>query len=143
MAGGSEHQFGVVPFAERRGSLTMGLLWITMVTAFPGVLIGFEWCKQGFDVKQVLTCTLLRCLLLLGYSIPAGMLGACTGQNYTMLSRSVFGSLGARLVAFNLIWVFVSFYGLAALFLAEGLVGLFHLNVPLMWLAAVLAGLMA
>ncbi|HNH73356.1 MAG TPA: cytosine permease [Candidatus Obscuribacter sp.] len=143
MAGGSEHQFGVVPLAERRGSLTMGLLWITMVTAFPGVLIGFDWCKQGFDVKQVLTCTLLSCLLLLCYSIPAGMLGACTGQNYTMLSRSVFGSLGARLVAFNLIWVFVSFYGLAALFLAEGLVGLFHLNVPLMWLAAVLAGLMA
>ena len=76
MAGGSEHQFGVVPFAERRGSLTMGLLWITMVTAFPGVLIGFEWCKQGFDVKQVLTCTLLSCRLFLCYSIPAGMLGA-------------------------------------------------------------------
>ena len=32
----------VVPLSDRRGPATLGLLWVTMVTGFPTVLIGFE-----------------------------------------------------------------------------------------------------
>jgi purine-cytosine permease-like protein len=121
----------------------MALLWITMVTVFPGVLIGFEWFKQGYSLRQVIISTVFSGLLLLAYSIPAGLLGAHTGLSYTMLSRLVFGSGGAKIVALNLVLIFIAFYGLAALFLAEGLAGLIALKLPLMWLSAICAVLMA
>lgn len=143
MAGGAEHQFSAVPLNERRGTFTMSLLWITMVTSFPSVLVGFQWYKDGFSLGQVLSCTLLSCLLLLAYTLPASQLGARTGQSYTVLSRSVFGRLGAQIVSFNLVWIFVAWYGLAALFLAEGLAGLVKLPLPLMWMSALFAILMA
>ena len=91
-----EHPFTAVPQSERRGPFTMGLLWITMVTAFPAVLVGFEWCKQGFTLTQVLACTSLSCLILLAYAIPASQLGAVSGLSYAALSRSIFGRWGSR-----------------------------------------------
>lgn len=138
-----DHPFCAVPLDERRGPITMGLLWITMVTAFPSVLIGFQWYKDGLTLAQVVACTAISCLLLLLYAIPATQLGAVTGLNYGSLSRLVFGRWGARLVSFNLIWIFVSWYGLCALFMAEGLEGLFQWKAPLMVLSVVFAFLMA
>ena len=31
-----------VPLSERRSNTTMALIWITMVTGFPSVLVGFQ-----------------------------------------------------------------------------------------------------
>ncbi len=138
-----EHPFSAIPESERRGPLTMGLLWITMVTAFPAVLVGFEWCKQGFTLIQVLGCTLLSCLILLAYAIPACQLGAVSGLSYAALSRSIFGRWGSKVVTFNLVAIFVAWYGLAALFFAEGLEGLFNWKAPLMILSVGFALLMA
>lgn len=138
-----EHPFTAIPENQRRGPFTMGLLWITMVTAFPSVLVGFEWCKQGFTLTQVLSCTVLSCLLLLAYAIPASQLGAVSGLSYAALSRSVFGRWGSKVVTFNLVAIFVAWYGLAALFLAEGLEGLFQWKAPLMILSVAFAFLMA
>ncbi|MBS2002733.1 MAG: cytosine permease [Cyanobacteria bacterium SZAS LIN-5] len=138
-----DHSHEVVPLHERRGAGTMGLLWVTMVTAFPSVLIGFQWFKEGLTLSQVLICTALSCAILLAYSIPAAYLGAVSGQTYGLLSRQVFGRWGSRLVSCNLLWIFIAWYGLTALLLADGLTGLFHLNVPVMFLAAALAVAMA
>ena len=46
----SAYDIAPVPLTERRGPLTMGLLWISMVTGFSAVLMGFEWCKLGFTL---------------------------------------------------------------------------------------------
>ena len=135
----SVHPTSPVPLAERQGPFTMGLLWITMVTAFPTLLIGFEWYKDGFTLGQVLLCAVISCLILLIYSIPSTQLGARTGLSYTALSRNIFGNWGSRLVTINLVWIFALFYGLTALFLADGLNGLFHLNCSLAWLSCGLA----
>ena len=132
-----------MPLSERRGPITLGLLWLTMVTGFPSVLIGFEWYKAGLTLGQVLSCVLVSCLLLLVYAIPAAYLGARSGQTYGLLSRSMFGRWGSRLVSFNLVWVSIGWYGLTAIFLADGLQGLYHMPVPTVWLAAGLAVLMA
>jgi len=132
-----------VPLSERKGPFTMGLLWLTMVTAFPTVMIGFEWFKKGLTMPQLLSCTALSCLMLLIYSIPATQLGARSGLSYTALSRTVFGRFGSRLITFNLIWLFTGVYGLMALYMAESLVGLFHWAVPVSILAAVMAVVMA
>ena len=132
-----------IPLSKRRSSVTMGLLWITMVTSFPSVLIGFQWYKDGLTLGQVLGCTMLGCLVVLVYSIPAAYLGAKSGQTYGMLSRQVFGRLGSHFVSFNLLWIFIACYALWSVFLADGLTGLLHLHIPMAAFAAGLAILMA
>ncbi len=118
----------------RQGPLTMGLLWVSMITIFPCVLIGFEWCRDGLTLWQVIACTALSCLILLVYTVPVAQLAALSGQGYGSLNRLVFGAAGAALINFNLVWIFIGFYGLAALLLADGLTSLFHLqcSVPLL-----------
>ncbi len=132
-----------IPLAKRRGALTMVLLWITMVTFFPAVLIGFQWYKDGLTLGQVLAGTAMGSLIILIYSVPAAYLGAKSGQTYGMLSRQVFGRWGSHLVSFNLLWVFVACYSVWAIFLANGLTGVLHLHIPMALLAAGLAILMA
>jgi cytosine permease len=121
----------------------MVLLWITMVTFFPAVLIGFQWYKDGLTLGQVLAGTAMGSLIILIYSVPAAYLGAKSGQTYGMLSRQVFGRWGSHLVSFNLLWVFVACYSVWAIFLANGLTGVLHLHIPMALLAAGLAILMA
>lgn len=132
-----------VPQSERRGPVTMTLLWITMVTAFPTVLIGFQWFKQGLTLFQVVACSLLSCLLLLIYSVPAAWLGVRSGLTYTLLTRQTFGRWGTWLVSFHAIWLMSAWYALDAVLLADALKGLFHLSLAVPLFAAVLSMLMA
>ena len=145
MAFNSDNDFATtpVPLSLRRGPMTMGLLWLTMVTAFTNILIGFQWYKDGFTLSQVIAFTVLGALILLAYSIPATYLGSKSGQTYGMLSRQVFGRWGSRLASFNLIWITIAWYALNALMLAYWLDGLYHLKFPMMIVAAVLSILMA
>jgi purine-cytosine permease-like protein len=138
-----DHLYDAVPLSERRGGFTMGLLWLTMVTCFPNVLAGFQWFKEGMNIQQALNGVLISCAIIMAYSIPACYLGAKTGLTYTVLSRSVFGSIGARLISINVIWISVGWYALNAIFLADGIRGLFNMNVPQVWFAALMAILMA
>jgi purine-cytosine permease-like protein len=135
--------FEIVPQKDRRGPITMGLLWVTMVTAFPTVLIGFEWYKCGLTLAQVVASASISILLLLAYVIPASYLGAKTGQSYGALNLNVLGNWATKLATFNLLWIFIAWYGVTALFLAEGLKGLYHWNIPIVIMAASLAILMA
>ncbi len=132
----SIHSSAPVPPSQRQGPFTMGLLWITMVTFFPSLLMGFEWYKNGFTGSQILISLIIGCLILLAYTLPATQLGAQTGLGYVTLSRGVFGRWGIWLVVINLIWIFMLFYGLGALFTADSLNGLFNLQWSLPWFAA-------
>jgi purine-cytosine permease-like protein len=126
------HEFltEAVPTTNRRHPITMGLLWITMVTGFPCVLMGFQFHKEGFTLLQVLQCSLLSCVLLLMYAVPAGHIGAVSGHTYSILSRSVFGRWGARLVSLNMIGIFIVFYAVIALLMMDAFKGFFHPNIP-------------
>jgi purine-cytosine permease-like protein len=138
-----DHLYEAVPIEKRRGMVTMGLLWITMVTCFPNVLAGFQWYKEGMNIQQAIWGVIASCAIIMLYSIPACYLGAKCGLTYTVLSRSVFGSWGARLISINVIWISIGWYALNAIFLADGIRGLFNMNVPQMWFAAIMAILMA
>jgi purine-cytosine permease-like protein len=132
-----------VPVDKRRGPVTMGLLWMTMVTCFPTVLVGFEWFKFGITLPQVVICTVIACLILIAYTVPAVHIAALTGKGYSLLNTEVFGprvSVGINCV---LVAMFVGFYGLAALLMGEGVNSLFHLSLPTAWLASGFAVLMA
>lgn len=137
------HTEVVIAESDRRAPLTMGLLWITMVTFFPGVLVGFLWYKEGLSFLQVAGFTVLSCFLMLAYAIPACHIGAKSGWSYGGLIRSVFGRWGNKIVAVNLVMMFISWYGLCSLFLAENLEGLFNFKMSLTVLAPVLAIVMA
>ncbi len=141
VSSGYTHQS--VPLGERRGPLTMTLLWISMVTGFPTVLIGFQWYKQGLTLFQVVICSLLSCLLLLIYSVPAAWLGVRSGLTYTLLTRQVFGRYGTWLVSFHAIWLMSAWYALDAVLLADALKGLFHVMLPVPMFSALLSMAMA
>lgn len=130
MAESQDHALDAVPLSDRRTPITMGLLWITMVTGFPSVLVGFEWVKEGLVFQQVLGCLVLSNLVLLLYAIPACYLGSQTGLTYSLLSRSVFGQWGSRLISACLVVLSMGWYGLTAFLMADALKGLFHLDVP-------------
>jgi purine-cytosine permease-like protein len=119
-----------VPLTARRDPVTMGLLWITMVTGFPSVLVGFDWYKSGLSLPQVIGCSIVSCLILMLYCLPSCFLGARSGLTYALLSRKVFGRWGSWFVSLNLVWVCIAWYGLTAVFLADGLRGLYP-NIPL------------
>lgn len=139
----SVDQLSQVPLSARRSPLTMGLVWVTMVTAFPTVLIGVEWFKKGFSLPQVIGCTLLSCILLLFYSIPATQLGARSGLGYCALSRSVFGRWGTWLITGNLLWVFVAWYGVTAVWMAYALRDFLHVGLSVTLMSVAFAFLMA
>lgn len=139
----SDYATTAIPLAERKSAFTMGLLWITMVTSFPTVMFGVEWYKKGLTLTQVASLTGLSCMLLMLYSIPSTQLGARSGLSYTALSRCIFGRFGSRLITCNLIWLFVGCYGLIALYLAESLNALFHWQIALPLLSAIVAMLMS
>jgi purine-cytosine permease-like protein len=138
-----DHVNDVVPLTERRSATTLGLLWITMVTGFPTVLFGFQWFKAGLTLPQVMECIAISCALLLCYTVPSTLLGAKSGQTYSLLSRHIFGSWGSRMVSANLVWISVAWYGLNANFLADGLKGIYHWNIGTAWLGVGFAILMA
>lgn len=132
-----------IPFTERRSPITMALLWLTMVTSFPAVLAGFAWYRQGIGFNQLIYCSAISILLLLLYSVPACELGARTGLGYCALGRTIFGRWGAMLLVINLIWLFVAWYGLTAVLMAQAVINLFHQHLPLIWLSVICALLMS
>jgi len=137
------HAHRPVSLGDRRGPITMGLLWITMATGFPTVLVGFEWFRLGITLPQVVVCSVVGIVVLLAYTIPTVNLAAATGKGYGLLNESVFGKGVSALINAILILMFIGFYGLAALFMAEGINSLFGCTIPLAFLAAGLAVLMA
>ncbi len=132
-----------VPMSERRGPVTMTLLWITMVTALPTVLIGFQWYKLGLSLFQVIACSVLSSFFLLLYSLPASWMGVKSGLTYGLLARQVFGLWGTRLASFHAIWLMLAWYALDAVLLADALKGLFNLNWSVPIFSAILCMLMA
>ena len=132
-----------LPLSERRSALTMGLLWLTMVASFPAVLAGFEWYRQGITLPQLAFCAVISVVLLLLYSVPACELGARTGLGYCKLGRTVFGRWGGALLTVNLLWLFVAWYSLTAVLMAQAVLNLFHWHMPLFWLSIIFAFLMA
>ncbi len=79
-----------VSASARRGPVTMGLVWVSMVASFPCVLIGLDWHKQGFGLTQVLWSLLACMAILLAYSIPMCVLAAKTGLSFKHLCHQIF-----------------------------------------------------
>ncbi len=139
----SSNSSEAVPLAERKSALTMGLLWLTMVASFPAVLAGFEWYRNGITLSQLAFCGATSIFLLMLYSVPACELGARTGLGYCTLGRIVFGRWGGALLTINLLWLFIAWYALTAVLMAQAVSNLFHWHISLVLLSVIFAFLMA
>lgn len=137
------HENAAVPLSDRRSPLTLGLIWITMVTFFPTVIAGFQWFKEGITMSQVLIGTICSCFILIAYTSPVAFLSAKSGLGYAEMNKRIFGPWTCVFLSFNILWIFTAWYGVSALFLAEGLQGLFHWHSSLTLLASGLAVAMA
>jgi purine-cytosine permease-like protein len=132
-----------VPLWDRRGQLTMSLLWVTMVTAFPTFLVGVDWFRQGISFQQLCMNVVLGCLALLAYYLPICALASQTGLSFKMLSREVFGSHGNRLLLPILLFIVCGWYSVDTLLMADLISGLFGLKSYFVVLAVVFAFAMA
>lgn len=132
-----------VPLDKRYSPLSMGLLWITMVSGFPSVLIGFTWHQLGFSLVQVISGAFVSCIILLAYVLSASHLGAATGLNFALLTRAVFGLRGSQLISLLQTFLFLIWYALVAGFVAVEINGLYAGAGSVQFLAFVAAILMA
>jgi len=132
-----------VPLDRRYSPISMGLLWVTMVSGFPSVLVGFEWHKAGFSLTQVISGAFVSCIILLAYVLSASHLGAATGLNFAILTRSVFGRRGSQVISALQTFLFLVWYAMIAGFIAVEINGLFAIPCSIQFIAALAAILMA
>lgn len=123
-----DDQAHAIPAAQRRGPLTMGLLWVTMVTGFPSLLIGFEWYRQRFSFLDVVAGVLISTAIVLAYYIPICVISANTGLSFKHLCLRVFGSTGSRVLLAPLVFIFLGWYSVCALLMSDAVCGMFGLK---------------
>ncbi len=104
---------------ERRGPVTMSLLWVTMVSSFPSVLIGFEWYRQRLSFTQVLASLFISLGLLLLYSIPICSIAIKTGLSFKQLCNHFFGESFSSKMSICLMVLFMGWYAVAAFLMAD------------------------
>jgi purine-cytosine permease-like protein len=132
-----------VPAERRYGTLTMTLLWITMLTNFPMVIIGFEFYRMGFSLTQVLMGTVAGSTILVAFQFFSGYIGARTGLNYSLLMEPLFGKLGVRLICAAWLLMFIGWYALNAVLMVDAIKGLFGLSIWTPFLAVPIIAAMA
>ena len=121
----------------------MGLLWLTMVASFPTVLVGFEWYKQGLSFTQMLTCLSLTIGILLLYSVPVCVIAVRSGLSLKDLMAKLFGPVVTRSLTSLLVVVYLGWYAITALLMADGFTGILGGKQFLPALALVFSILMA
>jgi purine-cytosine permease-like protein len=130
----------VVPDTRRRGSVTMGLFWITMSIGVPIILEGFVWYQQGFNFNQVCLSAFAGSAVVFLYTTCSAYLGVITGKTYGVLSRTIFGASASKVV--SVVWsgLFLTWYALFAALLAQELISI--LKIPCSdWFLAALLGI--
>jgi purine-cytosine permease-like protein len=92
---------------------------------------------------QILSCAFISCLILLAYVLTASHLGAITGLNFALLTRSVFGTRGSQIISAVQTFLFLVWYALVAGFVAVEIKDLFPMHYSIQLIAALAAILMA
>src|SRR5271168_2302333 len=117
--------YDIVPENLRRGSFSMGLLWLSTQTNFAGMFIGFTAQHSGQSLQELLIGCGIGAVCLCIYGILAGYLGAVTGQMHPFLTRAVFGKFGSVLVSIFLIVMGSGWYSFQAVYTGQLVQGLY------------------
>jgi purine-cytosine permease-like protein len=129
----------IVPLEKRRPVWHFMGLWTTFVAGFSYMVLGFEIYDGGWSFGATIGITLLGYAIYVAYAMIASYLGSRTGQTHTLLTRSIFGSLGSGLVSLFVLIAPLGWVGFQAGLLAQlwhGFYGWGHVEALTIILAA-------
>src|SRR5579864_62507 len=95
----ADYTESVVPLDKRRSNFRMLAQFLSMQATFGTILVGYGARFQGLSLTQLLVALAIATGLMSLYCIGSANSGAATGQTLPVLSRNVFGVLGAGFVS--------------------------------------------
>jgi purine-cytosine permease-like protein len=116
-----EHDYSttIVPLDKRRPMWHFLGLWTTFVAGFSYMALGFELYDGGFSLWRLIGATILGYVIYIVYANVGSYLGSRTGQTHSLLTRSVFGRLGAGIVSLFVLIAPLGWVGFQAGLLAQ------------------------
>src|SRR5918911_1213355 len=132
---------GIVPLDRRRPMWHFAGLWTTFVAGFSYMVLGFEIHDGGYGLAATVGITVLGYGLYVVYALLGSYLGSRTGQTHSLLTRSIFGSLGSAIVSLFVLIAPLGWVGFQAGLLAQlwhGFYGWGHVEAITIILAAVM-----
>ncbi|HEY4349189.1 MAG TPA: cytosine permease [Gaiellaceae bacterium] len=139
-----EHDYSttIVPLEHRRPMWHFLGLWTTFVAGFSYMALGFEIYDGGFSLAKTVGVTVLGYGIYAAYAMVGSYLGSRTGQTHSLLTRSIFGSLGSGIVSLFVLIAPLGWVGYQAGLLAQIWDGFYpswgHLKLFTIVLAAVM-----
>ena len=88
----------VVPMQERKKWLSISLIWIAVGIDLSAMLFGAQ-LGAGMAFNDALLSVVIGSLILGVLAAFCAYVGAATGLSTSMISRSAFGSSGAKIVS--------------------------------------------
>lgn len=134
----ADYTESVVPLGKRRSNFRMLAQFLSMQATFGTILVGYGARFQGLTLTELLVALTVAVGLMTLYCIGSANNGAATGQTLPVLSRNVFGVLGAGFVSILLVVNGMGFYLFTVKFIMDVVGGLFTLPAAGM-ITAVLA----
>jgi purine-cytosine permease-like protein len=123
----ADYTESVVPLDKRRSNFRMLAQFLSMQATFGTILVGYGARFQGLSLTQLLVALAIATGLMTLYCIGSANNGASTGQTLPVLSRNVFGVLGAGFVSILLVVNGLGFYLFTVKFIMDVVGGLFTL----------------
>ncbi|KAM9862060.1 cytosine permease [Leucobacter sp. BZR 635] len=114
----SDYELGTVPAEERKHWLPIAGIWIAVGIDLSGTIMGVQ-LGNGLPFAEALTATILGSVLLGLLAMACTYVGAATGLTSAMLSRSVFGSIGGRVIAIAMAISSLGWFGVQTGFFAD------------------------
>lgn len=108
----------VVPMQERKKWLSISLIWIAVGIDLSAMLFGAQ-LGAGMAFNDALLSVVIGSLILGVLAAFCAYVGAATGLSTSMISRSAFGSSGAKIVSAFLAISLMGWFGVQAGFFAE------------------------
>lgn len=108
----------VVPMHERKKWFSISLIWIAVGIDLSAMLFGAQ-LGAGMAFNDALLSVVIGSLILGVLAAFCAYVGAATGLSTSMISRSAFGSSGAKIVSAFLAISLMGWFGVQAGFFAE------------------------
>ncbi|MWV44147.1 cytosine permease [Paenibacillus sp. HJL G12] len=124
-SGAQDFEREPVPAHMRKKWLSMSLVWIAIGIDLSAMFLGAE-LGNGMNLADSLTATMVGSIILGLIGALCAFVGAKTGLSTAMISRFLFGNIGARIVSIVLGIFSLGWFGVQAGFFASNMQTAFH-----------------
>jgi cytosine permease len=109
----TDYEHGVVPGDQRRGWLSIALVWVAIGIDLSGAFLGVA-LASSMAFWPAMGATMLGSLLLGLLAMACAYVGASTGLSTAMISRAVFGRIGGAVLALAIAISLVGWFAVQA-----------------------------